>query len=89
MVKLPAEIAQLLREKGVTTGSSEDEDANGKLPPELMEIVRNHFNTDKSALPMSRVEAENHREKLIEVRSAFHSAADDGWYEHYYSFCEH
>ena len=88
IVKLPVELAQLLREKGVTTtGSSADE--NGKLPPELIEIVRKHFNADESALPMSKAEAENHREKLMEVRSTFYSDTDDQWHRHSYSFCEH
>ena len=86
MSKLPVELGRVLREKGVAIGSSENED--GTLPPELMKMVREHFNSD-GALPMSEVEAKKHREKLMEVRSAFHFDADDQWHKHSYSFCEH
>jgi hypothetical protein len=87
MSKIPADLVQLLREKGVNGLSGNEE--QGKLPPELMEMVREHFDIDGDALPMSRVEAEMHREKIVEARSAFHGDADDQWQGHTYSFCEH
>lgn len=87
MSKLPAELVALLHEKGLS--SSVDSAENGRLPPELMEMVREHFNADEHILPMRLEEAKEHREKLMQVRSAFHRKAEDGWRQHSYSFCEH
>ena len=87
MSEIPADLVQLLRGKGLDGLSGNEE--QGKLPPELIEMVREHFDIDGDALPMSRVEAEMHREKIVEVRSAFHGDADDHWHRHTYSFCEH
>jgi hypothetical protein len=60
----------------------------GKLPVELNDMLRKHFD-DEGALLMSQEEAKQHREKLMNVRSAFHVAADDEWHNHSYNFCEH
>ncbi|KAG9235734.1 hypothetical protein BJ875DRAFT_458275 [Amylocarpus encephaloides] len=84
MSKLPVELAHLLQEKGVNIGSSQKD--NGKLPPELREMVRENFG---DAYPMSKEEAEKNREKLMEVRGTFHNEADDQWHSHSYNFCEH
>jgi hypothetical protein len=84
--KLPFELTKMLSEKGAV-----GEGANGKLPPELMEEVLSYFsgNGDEKGLPMSEEEARRHRERLMDVRSEFHLAADDQWHAHSYSFCEH
>lgn len=84
---LPAEIVNLLRGKSVDANISS---VHGEvLPPELMDMVRDHFNADMSTLPMGIEEAKEHRAKLMEVRGAFHKTAEQGWQQHSYSFCEH
>ncbi|TVY13172.1 hypothetical protein LARI1_G009060 [Lachnellula arida] len=84
--KLPVELAQLLQQKGVPIESSSNE--SGKLPPELDEMLREQFMGEGSLL-MGEVEAREHREKLMQARSAFHCEADDRWHYTTYSFCEH
>jgi hypothetical protein len=86
MSKLPAELAQLLQQKGVAIESNENE--KGKLSPELNDMLLEHFDGE-GALLMGEVEAREHREKLMRARSAFHFEADDQWHQHSYSFCEH
>lgn len=87
MSKLPAEIVALLAEKGLNAEGATLGDS--KLPPELMEMVRKHFEADGDALPMSPEEAKEHREKLMQERSAYARTAERGWQTHSYSFCEH
>ena len=84
--KLPTELVQLLDQKGVNIGSSKIE--KGRLPPELNDMLRKHFETEE-ALLMSEEEAREHRERLMNARSTFQFEADDKWQEHTYSFCEH
>lgn len=85
---LPFEIALILKEKGVDIESNAGEE-RPKLPIELREMVSAHLNAEGGNLLMSEQEAKMHREKLMEVRGAFHDAADEGWHQHSYSFCEH
>ena len=84
--KLPPDLIDLLVEKG---RNSAKVDKSGKLPAELMDMVREFFNANKDAIPMSVDEAKDHRLSLMEERSAFKKTAEDGWQEHSYSFCEH
>lgn len=88
MSKIPAEITQLLQQKGVSIESSEDENGNGKLPPELNDMLRGYFEGE-GAMLMGVAEARKHRESLMQARSAYHVDADDQWHQHTYSFCEH
>jgi len=85
---LPAELTQLLQQKGVISPDA-SRIGNGTLPPEIRDIVREYFDSEGGALLMSEVEARGHREKLMQARSAFHFEADDAWHRHSYSFCEH
>lgn len=87
MKKLPTELMALLKEKGFDGDISAAEE--GKLPPELMEMVREHFNAGADVLPMATNEAKEHRLKLMQERSAFVETAESGWQQHSYSFCEH
>ncbi|KAG0650489.1 hypothetical protein D0Z07_3367, partial [Hyphodiscus hymeniophilus] len=82
----PAELTQVLQQKGVAIEASKSE--RGKLAPELYSMLSEHFD-DQGALLMSSAEAREHREKLMEARSAFHFEADEQWHHHSYSFCEH
>lgn len=84
--ELPPDLITLLAEEGLTNVESKQ---NEKLPRELMEMVRDQFNADKDALPMTVAEAKEHREALMKERSAFHQTAEAGWQQHSYSFCEH
>lgn len=83
MSKLPAELAKVLQEKGVAIDTTE-----GKLPPELNDMLKDMLEVDGSLL-MGEKEAKKHRESLMNERSAFHLEADDEWHHHSYSFCEH
>lgn len=85
--KFPAEIVSLLADKGLNAEGSTLGDS--KLPPELMEMVRNHFDADGDALPMTPEEARDHREKLMQERSAFGKYSQDEWQHQTYNFCEH
>ncbi|KAH7355962.1 hypothetical protein BKA66DRAFT_574864 [Pyrenochaeta sp. MPI-SDFR-AT-0127] len=84
--KLPTELVALLAEKGF---SSAETSKDGKLPTELMEMVRGYFDESKEALPMSVEEAREHRASLMRERSAFQRTSESGWQQHSYSFCEH
>jgi hypothetical protein len=87
MAKLPAEVVSLLMENGVLSNKSSAE--AGTLPPELMDMVREHFKADAATLPMGLEEAKEHRKKLMEVRGAFVKTTEKGWQAHTYNFCEH
>ena len=96
LAKLPAELVTLLREKGLNFDATKEEMVgdvvmceNPKLPEELMEMVREYFDANGHAMPMSVEEAREHRAKLMRERSAFQQTAEDGWQNHKYSFCEH
>lgn len=88
---LPAEITQLLLERGLggsqlAEAMSAKEAKGAKLPVELMEMVRKELG---DALPMTREEAEEHRLKLMQARSSFQEEARGNWESVEYSFCEH
>ncbi|KAI1089855.1 hypothetical protein F5B19DRAFT_484951 [Rostrohypoxylon terebratum] len=83
--KFPAELVALMKEKGLVPNVST---ANGgRLPPELMKMVRENF--DANTMPMSQEEAKEHRIRLMKARSGFVMMAEKGWLQHSYSFCEH
>ncbi|KAF2002419.1 hypothetical protein P154DRAFT_488386 [Amniculicola lignicola CBS 123094] len=87
MSKLPAELVVLLKEKGMRV----DIDATdpGRLPAELLDMVRGYLNEKDGGGLMSLHEAEEHRERLMEVRGQFLRVSEEGWQQHSYSFCEH
>jgi hypothetical protein len=92
LTKLPAEVIALLQEKGFGPAEFGEGIALSdglRLPAELMDIVRDYFNADGAAMPMSIEEAREHREKLMAERGAFRDTAGEGWHAHSYSFCEH
>jgi hypothetical protein len=84
--KLPPELVNLLADKGLINVTT---NINSRLPVELMDIVRDYFNEEKSQLPMSVEEANEHRARLMQERSAFVKTTESGWQESTYSFCEH
>jgi hypothetical protein len=86
LARLSPDLVNLLAEKGLTSVSVARE---GRLPEELMEYVRKYFDEEKHSLPMSSEEADEHRRKLMQERSAFVKTAEDGWQDQTYSFCEH
>ncbi|ETS80957.1 hypothetical protein PFICI_08486 [Pestalotiopsis fici W106-1] len=85
--KMPPEILTLLKEKGLAPDVSIKEKTT--LPPELRNMVRDHFNAARDSLPMTLQEAKEHRLKLMEARTAFLKTDQGGWQENTYSFCEH
>jgi hypothetical protein len=60
-----------------------------RLPRELVDMVSGYVNADGGTITMSVEEARDHREKLMEERSAFQSDTESEWLWHTYSFCEH
>ncbi|KAF7898749.1 hypothetical protein EAF00_005195 [Botryotinia globosa] len=86
MSKLPRELVLLLNENGLNGATSEKD---MKLSPELMEMVREHFNTGGDSMLMGIEEAKEHRLKLMEERGSFVRAAEDEWHNSGYNFCEH
>lgn len=90
--KIPAEMAQILLERGLAKEELAAAMASGKvasgwkLPPELVEMVREELG---DGLPMSRKEAEEQRLELMKERSGFIKNAESTWREKEYSFCEH
>lgn len=91
MSGMPAEIKQLLVERGLGGQELADALAEGragepKLPAELLAMVRKELG---DALPMGREEAEEHRRRLMSARSAFQDEARKNWKKETYSFCEH
>ncbi|KAK4163299.1 hypothetical protein QBC43DRAFT_319850 [Cladorrhinum sp. PSN259] len=92
-VQIPPEMVQLLLEKGLAKKQLADAVASGdvasvgRLPPELVEMVRKELPGEE--LPMSRKEAEEHRLELMKERSGFHECAESTWRKNEYNFCEH
>jgi hypothetical protein len=86
--KLPAELVSLLESKGLSEAASSSGE-NARLPEELMEMVRTHFDAEGDAMPMGLEEAKEHRANLMRERGAFRGTADHGWERTTYNFCEH
>jgi hypothetical protein len=90
--KLPVELVSLLQEKGMTAVVPEVDALpveTAKLPEELMEMVREHFDADGDAMPMGVEEAREHRLALMTERGAFQRNKEHYWQQKSYSFCEH
>ncbi|KAF5873308.1 uncharacterized protein Bfra_008589 [Botrytis fragariae] len=86
MSKLPAELVMLLNENGLNLDTSAKD---MKFSPELMEMVREHFNTGGDPLLMGVEEAKEHRLKLMGERGAFVRTVGQEWHDLSYNFCEH
>ncbi|KUI66951.1 hypothetical protein VM1G_01933 [Cytospora mali] len=80
--KLPAELVQLLQERGVDLPKKSE---GCSLPPELLDLVREELGLHT----ISQKEAEEHRLKLMEERSSHQYEAHRVWTAASYSFCEH
>lgn len=90
--KLPAELVTLLQEKGTSAVVPEADTVpaeNAKLPEELMDMVREHFDADGHTMPMGVEEAKEHRLALMQERGAFQRSTEQEWQESSYNFCEH
>lgn len=87
MEKLPAEVVALLRKKDMSVDNDMPE--NPKLTAELLQMVRGYMENAGQEMLMDADEAKEHREKLMQERSAFVKTAENGWRENSYSFCEH
>lgn len=81
--KLPAEMVQLLREKGVELPSGDEKGAI--VPNEVLELVRKEFNLGL----LSTQEAKEHRLALMAERTSHQVDAEKQWLDASYSFCEH
>lgn len=81
--KLPAEVAQLLREKGVELPSVEGEVI--RVPGEILDMVRQDF----SLGTFSVQEAKEQRLALMAERTSHQDVAKNTWQQASYSFCEH
>lgn len=76
---LPAELVQLLREKGSRPDEEDFSSAPGKLPAELLTMARSPA--------MSAEKAKEHRKGLMQARTQFHREAE--LHSGTYNFCEH
>jgi hypothetical protein len=85
--KLSPEIIALIDKQGLEAQLTDAKDA--KLPPELMDMVREYFNDEAFQWLMTIDEAKEHRERLMDERSAFVQKSGDEWCQTTYSFCEH
>ncbi|PVI05301.1 hypothetical protein DM02DRAFT_668503 [Periconia macrospinosa] len=85
--KMPVELFNLMEQKLSDAEAAKAQ--AGKLPPELMVMVRRHMDAEKHTLPMSLEEAKGHRLLLMEERGAFVQLTKDQWHSYSYSFCEH
>jgi hypothetical protein len=54
-----------------------------------LDMVKEYFGPEKQHLPMSVEEAREHREKLMQERSAYVKTSENDWYGENYNFCEH
>ncbi|KAI1366480.1 hypothetical protein F5Y08DRAFT_133372 [Xylaria arbuscula] len=86
LARLPAEIVQLLEERGFI-GQTPLADMQGRLPVELMNMVRAYFS--ESSPIMSVEEARAHRLELMKERTAFVDRTNRVMETRSYSFCEH
>lgn len=82
--KLPAELLQLLGEKGIAIGEG-NEEKKMTLPPELLDYVRQNFNLGF----MSLQQAKEHRLALMQQRTVLQSEDEEERNQHSYNFCEH
>ena len=82
---LPPEILQLLKEKGVLEDVDVEDDCGDRLPPELLERIRQDFKINL----MTEQQAKDHREELMKARTAFQEEARKEWDDATYNFCEH
>lgn len=81
--KLPADVAQLLRESGVELPGVQEKQA--KLPNEILEMVRKEFSLSTFSLQ----EAKEQRLALMAERTSHSDVAVDEWNRASYNFCEH
>ncbi|KAK0624136.1 hypothetical protein B0T14DRAFT_517572 [Immersiella caudata] len=90
--KIPPELAQLLRERNIGREQLDKAFAEGKitgqgkLPPEVLEMVRGHMG---EGLSMSRDEAERHRLELMKERTGVEQESEEHRLQETYNFCEH
>ncbi|KAI1355991.1 hypothetical protein F5Y01DRAFT_268212 [Xylaria sp. FL0043] len=83
--KLPSELTQVLKEKGLI-GKARPTAEERTLPVELVDMVRTHFGASPG---MSAEEARSHRLKLMDERTYFVEGANWMWDYQSYNFCEH
>lgn len=81
--KLPAEVTQLLRERGVELPNVDKKAA--KIPHELLDMVREEFSLGTFSLQ----EAKQQRLALMAERTSHQDVAVGAWLQASYDFCEH
>jgi hypothetical protein len=86
LAKLPAELTELLKEKGLIGKAQQLPGAKMKLPNEILNMVREHLDGSPT---MSEEEARDHRLRLMKERTSFDNVVNDSWLSTMYGFCEH
>jgi hypothetical protein len=89
LAKIPAELVSLMHGKGLNSNDAVMLGEKAKLPAEMLDMVKEYFGPEKQHLPMSVEEAREHREKLMQERSAYVKTSENDWYGENYNFCEH
>ncbi|KAI0453530.1 hypothetical protein F5B21DRAFT_479023 [Xylaria acuta] len=85
LAKLPAELVQLLKEKGLIE-STQLSHTKEKLSVELLDMVRRYFGESPV---MSDKYARAHRLKVMDERTHSNNATNESWHSQRYNFCEH
>ncbi|EHK15597.1 uncharacterized protein TRIVIDRAFT_37955 [Trichoderma virens Gv29-8] len=84
LAKFPPDLVAILQQKGFVRDSPI---SGGKLPVELLRMVRAHLYNNESGMPMSEEEAQKHRAELLTERIEHHIRADLAWSNRlYYMF---
>ncbi|KAI1826451.1 hypothetical protein F4861DRAFT_83373 [Xylaria intraflava] len=84
LAKLPAELVQLLAEKGLIK-ETQMSHTKRTLPVELVDMIRTYWDVPG----MSDEDARNHREQLMAERTHLNKCAVHDWTTLSYNFCEH
>lgn len=84
MAKLPAEIVALMGKMSLDTNVATA--GEGKLPYELMDLVREYLDPDGTPMLMSIEEARQHRLELMKERHEFEKTCEASWQEHSYQW---
>lgn len=92
MSKIPPEIISVIQDKRNPSNNNSQinagpaEQMEGRLPAELIEMIRSDLEMDPNAMLMGLEEAKHHRLTFIEERVRFVRTAEQDWQARSYGF---